>query len=137
LKEPRCVEVCPAGALAFGDFDDPQSEVSKRLATGKAEIIHPEYGLNEKVSYIGLPKRFIAGTVIFGDKDECAENVSVTLINAKEKKTIKTNNYGDFEFEGLPSNEEYVIKIEHTKYKSKEFNIQTKVDIYLGEVILT
>ncbi len=98
-KEPRCVEACPTGALIFGDLNNPKSEVSKLVASGKVEILHPEYNMKEKVSYIGLPKRFIAGTVVFGDKDECAENVSVTLTIQGEKKVIKTDNYGDFELE--------------------------------------
>ena len=136
-KEPRCVEACPTGALAFGDLDDPNSEVSKLVASGKVEILHPEYDMKDKVSYIGLPKRFIAGTVVFGDKDECAENVSVTLTSQGEKKVIKTDNYGDFELEGLPADKEYSVKIEYPGYAPQEFSVQTKVDVYLGEIILT
>ena len=136
-KEPRCVEVCPTNALVFGDLDDPKSAVSKLVASGKVEILHPEYDMREKVSYIGLPKRFIAGTVIFGDKDECAEDVSVTLTNQGEKKAIKTDNYGDFEFEGLPADKEYSVTIEYPGYDPKEFSVKTKVDVYLGEIILT
>lgn len=136
MKEPRCIEVCPTGALAFGDLDEPNSEVSKRLATGKAEILHPEYGIKEKVSYIGLPKRFVAGTVIFGKQDECAENITVTLRGNKEKRMVKTNNFGDFEFEGLPADTNYTVKIEHPKHKTQEFSINTRVDVYLGEITL-
>jgi len=136
-KEPRCVEACPTGALAFGDLDDPNSEVSKLVASGKVEILHPEYDMKDKVSYIGLPKRFIAGAVVFGDKDECAENVSVTLAGNGEKKVIKTDNYGDFEFEGLPADKEYSVKIEYPGYAPKEFSAQTKIDVYLGDIILT
>ncbi len=136
-KEPRCVEACPTGALVFGDIDDPNSEIAKLIASGKVEVLHPEYGLKEKVCYIGLPKRFIAGTVVFGDKDECAENVNVTLIGEDGKKTTKTNNYGDFEFEGLPEEKEYTVKIEHPGYALREFNARTKIDVYLGEIILT
>ena len=136
-KEPRCVEACPAGALTFGDLEDPNSEVSRLIASNKVEVIHPEYGLKEKVVYIGLPKRFIAGTVVFGDKDECAENVDVALTGEGVKETIKTNNYGDFEFEGLQAEKEYSVRIEYPGYKPKEFTVQTKIDVYLGEIILT
>ena len=136
-KEPRCVEACPTGALTFGDLDDPNSEVSKLAASGKAEILHPEYEMKEKVTYIGLPKRFVAGSVVLGDKDECAENVSVTLTGEGEKKTVKTDNYGDFEFEGLPEDREYSVKIECPGYKPEEFSVKTKVDVYLGDIILT
>lgn len=136
-KEPRCVEACPTGTLTFGDLDDPNSEVAKLIASGKTEILHPEYKMKEKVTYIGLPKRFVAGSVVFGDKDECAENVSVTLTGDGKKKKVKTDNYGDFEFEGLAEDKEYSVKIEHPGYKPQEFKVKTKVDVYLGDIILT
>ncbi|MFC1846412.1 4Fe-4S dicluster domain-containing protein, partial [Chloroflexota bacterium] len=44
-KEPRCVELCPTGALIFGDMDDPNSEVAKLVASGNTEVLRPEYGL--------------------------------------------------------------------------------------------
>ncbi len=135
-KEPRCVEACPTGALVFGDLEDPDSQVSKLMASGNVETLHPEYDIREKVGYIGLPKRFIAGTVIFGDKDECAENVGVTLIGDGKRKRIKTNNYGDFEFEGLQAEKEYAVRIEYPRYAPKEFRVHTRIDAYLGEIIL-
>ena len=137
-KEPRCVEACPTGALVFGDLDDPDSEVSKIMASQDVEVLHPEYGLKARVHYIGLPKRFIAGEVIFGDKEgECAENVTVALTGNATKKTLKTDNYGDFEFEGLQPETEYSIKIEHPGYAPREFTVQTKTDVYLGEIVLS
>ncbi|AGT35698.1 hypothetical protein N186_06800 [Thermofilum adornatum] len=33
--QPVCVTVCPAGARAFGDLDDPKSEINKRLKSGR------------------------------------------------------------------------------------------------------
>lgn len=136
-KEPRCVEMCPTYALIFGDLDDPNSEISKRLAAETAEPLHPEYGMKEKVLYLGLPKRFVAGSVVFGDTDKCAENVTVTLIGEGEKKTTKTNNYGDFEFEGLPKDKDYTVQVKHRGYKTQALKTRTRTDTYLGDIVLS
>lgn len=135
-KEPRCVEVCPTGALIFGDLDDPDSEVSLLNTTGITEPLHREYGMGEKVRYKGLPARFIAGSVVFGDKDECAEGIRVTLTGEGDKRTILTDNFGDFEFEGLGINKNYNVKIEASGYKSQKFEVKTNIDIYLGDIYL-
>jgi Fe-S-cluster-containing dehydrogenase component len=136
-KEPRCVEACPTGALSFGDLDNPNSEVARLAASGKTEVLHPEYGLKEKVTYIGLPKWFIAGAVVFGDTDECAEGVTVTLNCNGKKKTVKTDNYGDFEFEGIPRDTDCTVTIKAPGYKSVELVARTTIDVYLGDIILT
>jgi Fe-S-cluster-containing dehydrogenase component len=135
-KEPRCVEACPTGAIAFGDLDDPQSEVSRRLASGKAVPLYPEYGLKEKVTYIGLPSRFIAGSVILGDTGKCAEDVAVTITNGKKKYTVKTDNYGDFEVEDLAKHEDYTVLLELPGYRSKRIKTHTSIDVYLGDIVL-
>ena len=136
-KEPRCVEACPTGALVFGDLSDPNSEISRIKASQEVEVLHPEYGLKPGVCYIGLPKRFIAGEVILADReDECAQNVRVLLEDKTAKRTIKTDNFGDFEFEGLEPDTEYTIKIEHEGYAPKEFSVNTRTDICLGEIVL-
>ena len=140
-KEPRCVESCPTKALVFGDLNDPHSEISRIIATakGKLEVLHPEYGLMPKVQYIGIPKRFIAGEVVFRDKkDECAAGVKVTLSNKGEAdKVAKTDNYGDFEFEGLDADKDYTILIEHAGYSAKKVKVRTNIDTYLGEILLS
>jgi Fe-S-cluster-containing dehydrogenase component len=139
-KEPRCVESCPTGALIFGDVDDPDSEISKVIAQSKDKLedFHPEYELGPNVRYIGLPKRFIAGEVVFKDKKgECAEGVKVTLLSkGKEVKSVKTDNYGDFEFEGLESDKAYTLALEHEGYTTKKVKAKTNIDIYLGEIVL-
>jgi len=135
-KEPRCVEVCPTKALIFGDLDNPDSEVARRLAVEKAEVLHPEYGMNEKVMYLDLPKRFIAGSVVFADIDKCAENVTVTITGDGTTRTTSTNNYGDFEIEGLAKDTDYIVKIVHPGYRPEELKTRTRVDIYLGDIML-
>jgi Fe-S-cluster-containing dehydrogenase component len=136
-KEPRCVEACPTGALTFGDLNDKSSEVAKLFASGKATPIHPEYGLREKVQYIGLPAKFVAGAVVFGDTDACAEGAKVTLTGDGIKRSILTNNYGDFEFEDLESDKKFQIKIEIEGYKTRELEAVTRKDVYLGDIVLT
>jgi Fe-S-cluster-containing dehydrogenase component len=135
-KEPRCVEACPTGALIFGDLDDPGSEVAQFIVSGKTEALHGGYDLEEKVRYIGLPKKFIAGTIIYGDRDECAEGVTVVLSRDSERWEVKTNAFGDFEFEGLADNTEYTIRIATAGYKERTITTRTRKDIYLGEIAL-
>ena len=135
-KVPRCVESCPTGALVFGDLDDVGSEIAKLVASGKTEALHGEYGMKEKVRYLGLPKKFIAGTVIYGDIDECAKGVTVKLVGKGSKAEAQTNGFGDFEFEGLADNSEYTVKVEAAGYKGKSVKAKTQKDIYLGEIVL-
>jgi Fe-S-cluster-containing dehydrogenase component len=144
-KEPRCVEACPTGALLFGDLDDPKSAVAKALtaAKGTVEALHPEYKLDEKVRYVGLPKAFVAGAVVLGDKDECAVGVTVTLEGAAggpaagAKKTTETDAFGDFEFEDLPANTPYRVKIAAPGYRAQELEVRTGASVYLGDIVLT
>jgi hypothetical protein len=112
--------------------------VSKLRASQEVEEFHPEYELKPSVYYIGLPKRFIAGEVILGDQeDECAAGVDVKISGESKEETVKTDCFGDFEFEGLEPNAEYTIKIEHDGYAFKEMNIRTVIDVNLGEIVLT
>ena len=135
-KEPRCVEACPTGALIFGDLEDPNSELSRIRASGMTEPLRSGYDLDEKVTFIGLPKRFIAGAVVFGDTDACAEGVKVTLEGDGEKKTVQTDNYGDFEFEGLAADKAYTVNVEAPGYKGQTFEARTHIDVYLGDIFL-
>ena len=135
-KEPRCVESCPTGALIFGDLDDPESEVSRLMASGKTEALHSGYNIKEKVRYMGLARKFIAGTIIYGDRDECANGVTVALSGDSEQREVKTNAFGDFEFEGLTDNTKYTIRIAPAGYKKRTIRARTAKDIYLGEISL-
>ncbi len=135
-KEPRCVEACPTGALIFGDLDDPESEVSKALAAADTEVLRPEYGLTEKVRYIGLPREFVAGAVIFADTDECARGVVISLQGGGVSKTATADAFGDFEFEGLPAATDYAVTVSAEGYVSRRFDVRTNTSVYLGDIFL-
>jgi len=135
--EPRCVESCPSGALVFGDLDDPNSAVSKLYATGEFVPMSQEFDMKEKVLYRGIPKKFVAGTVICGDIDEVAVDAKVVLTGPAGEKSMTTNGFGDFEFDDLDENVSYTVKIQAPGYKAATLTAKTSKDVYLGEIVLT
>jgi Fe-S-cluster-containing dehydrogenase component len=134
-KEPRCVEACCTGAMMFGEYDQLKDVISKR----KAEILNPEFGLKPRVYYIGLPKRFVAGTVLCEKIGEPLENAKITLSNLSTRASIttKADNYGDFEYEDLEIGGKFSVLIEKSGYQNKLIEpVHTKKDVYLGEIFL-
>jgi Fe-S-cluster-containing dehydrogenase component len=51
-KQPGCVEICPTGALVFGDLDDPDSEVSRLLRARRSKVLKPEQGLHPQMYFL-------------------------------------------------------------------------------------
>jgi hypothetical protein len=117
-------------------LDDPDSEVAKLNASGRTEALHPEYGLADKVRYIGLPKRFVAGAVVYGDSDRCGEGAEVTLTGDRVRRAVQADNYGDFEFEGLPADASLTVTVSADGYENRELMAKTSTDVYLGDIVL-
>ena len=51
-EEPYCVDVCPVLARTWGDLDDPNSEVSKLIATRQYKQLLPDLGTRPSVYYL-------------------------------------------------------------------------------------
>jgi Fe-S-cluster-containing dehydrogenase component len=138
-KQPRCVQVCPSECIRFGDLNDPQSEISKLIRSSGAEAWHTEWDTKPRVFYIGLDKmtrHFLAGAVVLGDIDECAEGATITVKDFQGViKITKTNAFGNFEVDGLKSGK-YLLNIEIPGYQTQTLNIELKISQYLGEIKL-
>ena len=50
--EPSCIEACPGRARYFGDLNDPNSEVSKLIASRESKQLLPEKGTRPSVYYL-------------------------------------------------------------------------------------
>jgi NAD-dependent dihydropyrimidine dehydrogenase PreA subunit len=140
-KTTRCAEVCPTGALVFGDLEDPGSPVSRVLTekAGKLESLKPEFGTGPRIKYIKLPKVFIAGEILLSDKlDECANGITVSLADKGGQiiRQTTTDFLGDFSFDGLESNQHYLVKINHGGYFPTEIMVKTPASRNLGELVL-
>lgn len=53
-EQPACVEACPVGARLFGRVDDPQSEISKRIAEIPTQVLKQHLGTHPKTRYVGI-----------------------------------------------------------------------------------
>ncbi|MFQ5692425.1 MAG: 4Fe-4S dicluster domain-containing protein [Nitrospinota bacterium] len=57
--QPACAESCPAGAIFFGDLNDPDSRVSRLSRSPRAYRLHEELGTQPKVIYLSEEKRHV------------------------------------------------------------------------------
>ncbi len=128
--EPRCADSCPTGAIHFGE----EADIAKLPIAAKAEVLAPKSGAAPKVrvKYVGLPKRFVAGTLYDPVKKEIIEGATCTLTGEGVNLTTKTDGFGDFWFDGLAVGK-YSLKIEGDG-KTKTIDVQTQKDVSLGDV---
>ena len=131
-KEPRCVEVCPTGALLFAE----ESEVRDTMQS--AELLGGGHNTRPRVLYLNLPKRFIGGLVYDPEKDEIIEDAKVTITSADGniEHTVATDEFGDFMLDGL-SAEAYTLIIAKEGYISKTIAADAGAkDINVGDIPL-
>ncbi|MGC2856585.1 sulfate reduction electron transfer complex DsrMKJOP subunit DsrO [Novispirillum sp. DQ9] len=53
-RQPACVETCPTGAMLFGDLNDPDSAISRKVKEVATSTIRGDLGTKPGVHYVGL-----------------------------------------------------------------------------------
>jgi len=135
--EPRCVQTCPTNCIHFGDLDDPDSEISKFIKANNAEELLPELNTRPSVRYVGLPKRHITGTIVCGDTDGCAADVTVTLEDlAGKTKVCRTDAFGYFDFDDVAKGKHF-LRCEIEGCHGHRMEIEALRDVeYLGDIFV-
>ena len=136
-KEPRCVEACPNQALIFGDLDDPNSDISKKIAAGKVTQLAGLEGIETNVVHLNVPTAFLAGTVYLPEDDEVAIGAHVkATCECGTVFEMDTNWAGDYEFEDLPKDKKFTIEITLDGFKPVTLTAVTDSDHYVGKTFL-
>ncbi len=133
--EPRCVKACPTAALSFGDIED----LNPTIQQNGAVQLHPEFGAKPIVYYIGLPKTFIAGSLIEQSTGECMAGAQVSATDTASGKAVaatKSDNFGDFWLDGLDAKKSYTVTITKPGGASKTVSVQLDKDTDLGDITL-
>jgi tetrathionate reductase subunit B len=127
--EPRCADACAHDAIKFGD----EAELGDLIA--RAEALKPGLDTRPRVYYIGLPKKFIAGTVYDPEAEEVIIGARCTLTGGGGSFVTMTDEFGDFWFEGLET-DTYNLMIESKGRSLTIDSISTEKDVGLGDIPL-
>jgi Fe-S-cluster-containing dehydrogenase component len=140
-KQPRCVQVCPTGAMRFIKAED--GEFAAMVEVEGLEILYPAFKTRPRVYYKNLyrfEKCFIGGSVavIADSVTDCVPGARVFL--KKGSETIvqtETDAFGDFKFDGIEENSgEYTIEILSEARPRKVLAVMVEKSINLGTIIL-
>ena len=139
LVQPRCVEACPNKCLYFGDLDDPNSEISKIVASERKTQLEPLAGQETNVKWLNVPTVYLAGTVYQPkelDEVLVGADIKLTCKDTGETWETKSNYFGDWEVEWLPKNKNIDIVIQAAGYKSASYTAYTDIDHYVDMTYL-
>lgn len=141
-SQPRCVDVCPTGALRAVKLDDA---AMRKLADDEGlEALRPDLDTKPRVHYKNLwryAKCFVGGTVSAeqGGAVDCVEGAQARLL--RDGATVAeavTDGFGDFRFDRLdPGSGGYTIEIAADGFAVARLEIALDESAYVGEIRLS
>ena len=142
-KEPRCVTVCPTGALQFKKLG--RNEVDDLIKTENLQRPGVDQASLPAVLYKNLFRYrdcFISGSLAatVNQITDCVKDARVGLTNESGEKLDETTTdcFGDFKFDGLKENSgKYIIKVSHPDYGDKEITHDLKESAFTGVIDLS
>jgi Fe-S-cluster-containing dehydrogenase component len=125
--QPRCVQVCPTGALE--SVHETDEALRERVAREDLEVLQPQLGTQPRVYYRNLRQtslRFANGNVYRSRAQGGVENVEgaqiALSIDEQAAATVRTDAFGDFKIDGLQTRaSRYQLKIAHPEHGTAEF----------------
>jgi Fe-S-cluster-containing dehydrogenase component len=136
-KEPACVDACPSNVFIFGE----ESKILKEVKQRGAKQMNPDYKLEPKIYYIGLPSPSFAGHVIDDQKLMDVSDATITVRGIKNDSlmSFKSDIAGNFLADSLSMNATYNITIESQGFVPRTIS-DVLLDIeyrHLGDIKLT
>lgn len=141
-QQPRCVQVCPTGAMRSFQVDDEAMQTMVRREG--LETLHPEWRTEPRVYYRNLhryAKCFIGGsvTIVREGVQDCLAGAKAVLRAADKPIAEATSDaFGDFKFDGLdPGGAPYLIQVSHPQFGAVTKTVELRdQSVYLGEIAL-
>lgn len=118
-REPRCVTVCPTGALQAVRLDD--AAMAERARADGLRTLQPEVGTRPRVYYRHLERIdsvFVAGSVVSADASECVADAEIHLRgDGRTVARTRSDAFGDFRLDGLPAGSgRHALEITHPSH---------------------
>lgn len=141
-KEPRCVAVCPTGALTASKIDD--AEFARKCADEGYAPLHPEYGTKPRVVYRNLhrfEKCFVGGTLVATRNGvvDCVAGARIELRQGGVSAGVaESDAFGEFKIDALaPDSGTYDLHITAHGMRPLQRTVKVAESVYLGTVELT
>jgi NAD-dependent dihydropyrimidine dehydrogenase PreA subunit len=141
-KEPRCVAVCPTGALRLLRVED--SALQQLIEEEGLELYEPGHGTTPQVFYKNLyrfRKCFVGGSVAT-EKDGTADcvkgaRVVVTRFSDNAAHESVTDEFGDFRIDSLDRESgRHRLTVSHAESGERTLEFELRESLSVGTIIL-